>query len=98
DRYRYLDGGGEIGIISSVSQPFCGSCTRARLSADGELYTCLFGTRGHDFRALLRDGSTDDEISEKLRSVWGARTDRYSDVRSANTTHLRKDEMSRIGG
>lgn len=98
DRYRYLDGGGEIGIISSVSQPFCGSCTRARLSADGELYTCLFGTRGHDFRALLRDGSTDEEISEKIRSVWGARTDRYSEVRSANTIHLRKVEMSRIGG
>lgn len=98
DRYRYLDGSGEIGIISSVSQPFCGSCTRARLSADGELFTCLFGTRGHDFRALLRDGSSDEQIAEFLRSVWQVRTDRYSEVRSENTIHLRKVEMSRIGG
>ena len=98
DRYRYLDGGGEIGIISSVTQPFCGSCTRARLSADGELYTCLFGLKGHDFRTLLRNGSSDEEISEVLRSVWSVRADRYSEVRSENTINLRKVEMSRIGG
>lgn len=98
DRYRYLDGAGEIGIISSVTQPFCSSCTRARLSADGELYTCLFGIKGHDFRTLLRNGSSDDEIGEFLRSVWRVRADRYSEVRSENTIHLRKVEMSRIGG
>ncbi len=98
DRYRYLDGAGEIGIISSVTQPFCSSCTRARLSADGELYTCLFGTRGHDFRTLLRNGSSDDEIGQFLRSVWTVRADRYSEIRSENTIHIRKVEMSRIGG
>jgi GTP 3',8-cyclase len=98
DRYRYLDGAGEIGIISSVTQPFCGTCTRARLSADGELFTCLFGIKGHDFRTLLRNGSSDEEISEFLRSVWSVRADRYSEVRSENTIPLRKVEMSRIGG
>jgi GTP 3',8-cyclase len=98
DRYRYLDGAGEIGIISSVTQPFCSTCTRARLSADGELFTCLFGIKGHNFRSLLRNGSTDDEIGEFLRSVWRVRADRYSEVRSENTIHLRKVEMSRIGG
>lgn len=98
DRYRYLDGGGEIGIISSVTQPFCSSCTRARLSADGELYTCLFGIKGHDFRTLLRNGSSDEEIAAFLRSVWRVRADRYSEVRSENTINLRKVEMSRIGG
>jgi GTP 3',8-cyclase len=98
DRYRYLDGAGEIGIISSVTQPFCSSCTRARLSADGELYTCLFGIAGHDFRTLLRNGSSDEEIGEFLRSVWRVRADRYSEVRSENTIPLRKVEMSRIGG
>lgn len=98
DRYRYLDGSGEFGIIASVTQPFCGSCTRARLSADGQLFTCLFGTRGHDFRATLRDESSDEEISAFVQRVWGHRSDRYSEVRSENTIHLKKVEMSRIGG
>jgi GTP 3',8-cyclase len=98
DRYRYLDGSGEFGIIASVTQPFCGSCTRARLSADGQLFTCLFGARGHDFRSMLRDGSSDEQISAFVQRVWGNRSDRYSEVRSENTIHLKKVEMSRIGG
>ena len=98
ERYRYKDGAGEVGIIASVTLPFCGACTRARLSADGELYTCLFGVRGHDLRALLRGGRSDEEIGAALRSIWGARTDRYSEIRSADTIGLQKVEMSRIGG
>jgi cyclic pyranopterin phosphate synthase len=98
DRYRYLDGGGEFGIISSVTQPFCGTCTRARLSADGKLYTCLFGTHGHDFRALLRIGAGDEALRELLARIWTRRADRYSELRSENTIYLRKVEMSRIGG
>jgi len=97
-RYRYRDGSGEIGVIASVTQPFCGGCTRARLSADGRLYTCLFATKGHDLRALLRDGETDAEIAESLRSLWGQRDDRYSELRSSATPDLPKVEMSRIGG
>jgi cyclic pyranopterin phosphate synthase len=98
DRYRYLDGGGEFGIIASVTIPFCGDCTRARLSADGQLYTCLFGVRSHDFRKLLRSGATDDDLCEFLRAVWRVRDDRYSEIRSSQTIHLKKVEMSRIGG
>jgi GTP 3',8-cyclase len=98
ERWRYLDATGEIGVISSVTQPFCGSCTRARLSAEGELYTCLFGARGHDLRALLRGGATDGQISESIASVWRIRGDRYSEIRSAATVPLKKVEMSRIGG
>jgi cyclic pyranopterin phosphate synthase len=98
ERYRYVDGAGEIGIIASVTLPFCGACTRARLSADGELYTCLFGTHGHDLRSLLRDGSSDAEIEARIRSIWGLRKDRYSEIRSEDTTGLRKVEMSKIGG
>jgi cyclic pyranopterin phosphate synthase len=98
NRYRYLDGQGEIGLIASVTQPFCGACTRARLSAEGMLYTCLFGVRGHDFRTPLRAGATDDELAEQLRSIWGARTDRYSELRSEQTVALPKVEMSHIGG
>ena len=98
ERYRYKDGAGEIGIIASVTIPFCGACTRARLSADGELYTCLFGTRGHDFRSLLRNGASDAAISAVLASVWGARSDRYSEIRNEDTIALHKVEMSRIGG
>ena len=98
ERYRYLDGSGEIGIIASVSRPFCGSCNRARLSADGKLYTCLFATEGHDLRALLRGGATDAELEADLRRVWGARDDRYSEIRSAETVDLPKVEMSYIGG
>ena len=97
-RYRYKDGGGEIGVIASVSQPFCGACTRARLSADGQLYTCLFATRGHDLRSLLRSGASDPQVSAFLESVWRVRDDRYSEVRSAETVGLPKVEMSRIGG
>jgi cyclic pyranopterin phosphate synthase len=98
ERWRYKDGAGEIGVISSVTQPFCGSCTRLRLSADGRLYTCLFGVFGHDFRSLLREGRTDDEIGAALRGLWSVRNDRYSEIRSAETIHLQKVEMSRIGG
>ncbi|HZU76017.1 MAG TPA: GTP 3',8-cyclase MoaA, partial [Dehalococcoidia bacterium] len=80
------------------TQPFCASCTRARLSADGHLYTCLFGVQGHDLRALLRGGSSDDAIAAKLEQVWGRRRDRYSEIRFENTLPLRKVEMSHIGG
>jgi cyclic pyranopterin phosphate synthase len=97
-RYRYRDGGGEVGVIASVTQPFCGDCTRARLSADGKLYTCLFAVRGHDLRALLRNGADDDELTAALADVWRARDDRYSELRSAETAELDKVEMSYIGG
>jgi cyclic pyranopterin phosphate synthase len=97
-RYRYRDGGGEIGVISSVTQPFCADCTRARLSADGSLYTCLFATEGHDLRALVRSGATDDEITQAIAAVWTERIDRYSDLRSEATAGLHKIEMSFIGG
>jgi GTP 3',8-cyclase len=97
-RWRYRDGGGEIGVIASVTQPFCGDCTRARLSADGSLYTCLFATKGHDFRARLRSGASDDEIAAAIAAVWGRRTDRYSELRTAETARLDKVEMSYIGG
>lgn len=97
-RWRYKDGSGEIGIISSISQPFCGDCTRARLSPEGHLYTCLFSSRGHDFRALLREGASDDEIAAFLASVWRVRDDRYSELRTEATTDLPKVEMSHIGG
>ena len=97
-RYRYKDGSGEIGTIASVTQPFCGGCTRARLSADGRLYTCLFATAGHDLRSLLRGGAGDDELTAFLRSVWGAREDRYSELRTEETSALPKVEMSFIGG
>ena len=97
-RYRYKDGTGEIGVISSVTQPFCADCTRARLSADGSLYTCLFATQGHDLRALLRGGASDDEITHAIAAVWTERTDRYSDLRSEETVGLHKIEMSFIGG
>jgi cyclic pyranopterin phosphate synthase len=98
ERYRYTDGGGEIGIIASVSRPFCGDCDRARLSADGQLYTCLFATAGHDLRGVLRSGASDAEIEASLRSIWEARDDRYSEIRSAETVALPKVEMSYIGG
>ncbi len=97
-RYRYVDGGGEIGIISSVSQPFCGDCTRARLSSEGLLYTCLFGLRGHDFRARLRDGSPDADIAAFVQQVWRGRGDRYSEIRTLATARRPKVEMSHIGG
>ena len=98
ERWLYEDGAGEIGVITSVTQPFCGSCTRARLSASGQLYLCLFATEGHDLRKLLREGASDDAIEETIANVWRGRTDRYSEERSANTRGLRKVEMSHIGG
>jgi GTP 3',8-cyclase len=97
-RWRYRDGEGEIGVIASVSQPFCGDCTRARLSADGKLYTCLFAVRGHDLRALVRGGASDGELERAIGAVWRQRTDRYSELRSAETVELPKVEMSYIGG
>jgi cyclic pyranopterin phosphate synthase len=97
-RYRYRDGSGEIGVIASVTQPFCGTCTRARLSAEGRLYTCLFATGGHDLRALLRNGISDVALGEELSRIWQARRDRYSEIRSAETVGLPKIEMSYIGG
>ncbi len=97
-RWRYADGGGEIGVITSVTQPFCGSCTRARISAEGKLYTCLFATEGTDLRALLRAGSDNAAIAAAIAAVWGARDDRYSELRSQATAALPKIEMSYIGG
>ena len=97
-RWRYRDGGGEIGVISSVSRPFCGDCSRARLSADGQLYTCLFGVRGHDLRTPLRDGRSDAEIATLLCGIWGRRSDRYSELRTLATAPRAKVEMSHIGG
>ncbi len=99
-RYRYQDGGGEIGVISSVSQPFCGACQRARLSSNGTLYTCLFASSGHDLRRSLRSGASDDELRAQLQSIWSSRTDRYSEERGAHR-HLKvipRIEMSYIGG
>ena len=98
ERYRYVDGAGEIGIIASVSRPFCGECNRARLSADGQLYTCLFATSGHDLRSPLRGGATDAELEAEMRRIWSIRDDRYSELRSAQTVDLPKVEMSYIGG
>jgi cyclic pyranopterin phosphate synthase len=97
-RWRYLDGAGEIGVIASVTQPFCGGCSRARLSAEGRLYTCLFAARGHDLRAPLRLGASDEELEERLREIWSRRTDRYSELRTAQTAAAPKVEMSYIGG
>jgi cyclic pyranopterin phosphate synthase len=97
-RYRYRDGAGEIGVIASVTQPFCGACTRARLSADGKLYTCLFASRGHDLRALLREGSGDEQLQTHIQTIWSRRADRYSELRHAHTLQRPKIEMSYIGG
>jgi GTP 3',8-cyclase len=100
-RWRHVDGGGEIGVISSVTQAFCSDCTRARLSTEGKLYTCLFATGGHDLRALLRGGKSDEEISTVIAHLWRARGDRYSELRSAATdldAGAKKVEMSYIGG
>jgi len=97
-RFRYRDGAGEIGVIASVTQPFCGGCSRARLSAEGRLHTCLFALKGHDLRAPLRLGASDEELETLLRGIWGRRTDRYSELRTAETSALPKVEMSYIGG
>ena len=91
NRWHYRDGAGEIGVIASVSQPFCGGCTRARLSAEGRLYTCLFATAGHDFRAPLRTGATDEELRSRLARIWGRRDDRYSELRAAATLGADED-------
>jgi cyclic pyranopterin phosphate synthase len=98
ERWKYKDGSGEIGVISSVTQPFCSTCNRARLSAEGKLYTCLFAIKGHDLKSLLRNGATDEEISNEIARIWGRRSDRYSELRSENTIDLPKVEMSHIGG
>ncbi|MBI2172053.1 MAG: GTP 3',8-cyclase MoaA [Chloroflexi bacterium] len=100
DRWRYLDGTGEVGVISSVTQPFCGDCTRARLSPDGHLYTCLFATLGHDLKTPLRSRANDEELEERVRHIWGLRDDRYSEERTSMTgsTAGKKVEMYHIGG
>ncbi|MFN2418362.1 MAG: GTP 3',8-cyclase MoaA [Candidatus Limnocylindria bacterium] len=97
-RYRYRDGAGEIGVINSVTQPFCGDCTRARLSADGQLFTCLFATAGHDLRSIVRSGTTEADLAEAVRVIWTGRDDRYSELRTLETVELPKVEMSFIGG
>ena len=97
-RWRYRDGAGEIGVIASVTQPFCGDCTRARISAEGKLYTCLFAVRGFDLRELLRSGATDAEVVDRVAAVWTLRKDRYSELRTEQTAALPKIEMSYIGG
>jgi cyclic pyranopterin phosphate synthase len=97
-RYRYRDGAGEIGVISSVTQPFCGGCTRARLSAEGSLFTCLFAVRGLDLKSLLRAGASDEALAAAIGGRWRARGDRYSELRSEATRGSEKIEMSYIGG
>ena len=99
DRYRYLDGTGEVGVIASVTRPFCGACTRARLSADGQLYTCLFGTEGHDLRGPLRDRARrTTTCATRSARIWAVRADRYSELRSAATEALPRAEMFALGG
>ena len=97
-RYRYRDGSGEMGVIASVTRPFCATCTRARLSAEGQLYLCLFGVRAHDLKGPLRSGADDEILTRIVRGAWERRTDRYSEIRSEATTHLPRVEMSHIGG
>jgi len=98
ERWRYRDGSGEIGVIASVTQAFCRDCTRARVSTEGKLYTCLFATGGHDLRALLRGGASDDKIRGSIAAIWTRRDDRYSEIRTSQTAKLEKIEMSYIGG
>jgi cyclic pyranopterin phosphate synthase len=97
-RYRYQEGGGEIGIIASVTKPFCGACSRMRLSAEGSIYTCLFAETGTDLRGPLRDGASDDDIVQIIQQAWGHRIDRYSEERTGITTQRKKVEMYHIGG
>jgi GTP 3',8-cyclase len=97
-RWRYKDGSGEFGVISSVTEAFCGSCTRARFSSDGVLYTCLFASKGYDFKALLRNDKSDDEISDAIAAIWHYRDDRYSEIRTKESAKSAKVEMSFIGG
>lgn len=98
ERWRYLDGQGEIGVIASVTQAFCRDCTRARLSTDGKVYTCLFGSDGYDLRKLVRGGATDTQLRNAIAAIWRARADRYSQMRTAATARAPKVEMSYIGG
>jgi cyclic pyranopterin phosphate synthase len=98
ERWRYVDGGGEIGVISSVTQAFCSSCNRMRLSTEGSLYTCLFAQSGHDLKSLLRGGAADDEIRNLIAAIWKVRSDNYSEIRTAETAKAKKVEMSYIGG
>lgn len=98
ERWRYRDGGGEIGVISSVTQAFCSDCTRIRLSTEGKLYTCLFASTGHDLRKLLREGASDEELARTIARIWQLRDDRYSELRSAGIPVAQKIEMSYIGG
>jgi GTP 3',8-cyclase len=98
ERWRYKDGSGEVGVIASVTQAFCRTCNRARISAAGQLYTCLFAVKGHDLRSILRSGASDEEISGFIERVWNKRADRYSELRTENTANLPKVEMSHIGG
>ena len=97
-RWKYKDGSGEIGMIASVTQAFCRDCNRARLSAEGELYTCLFAIKGHNLRDPMRGGATDEELSQTIARIWGGRSDRYSELRTENTVDLPKVEMWHIGG
>ncbi len=97
-RWRYKDGSGEFGVISSVTEAFCSSCTRARLSSDGMMYTCLFASRGYDFKSLLRGDKSDEEIRNAIAAIWHFRDDRYSEIRTSETAKARKVEMSFIGG
>ena len=97
-RYRYRDGAGEVGVIASVTRPFCGDCTRARLSAEGSLYTCLFAMAGTDLKGPMRAGASDADLAALITGLWGARTDRYSELRSAATGNLPKMEMHSLGG
>jgi cyclic pyranopterin phosphate synthase len=98
ERWRYLDGAGEIGVISSVTQAFCATCTRMRLSTEGSLYTCLFAQSGHDLKRLLRGGASDEALRDQIAAVWQSRADRYSEIRTSQTSSLKKVEMSYIGG
>ena len=98
ERWRYTDGAGEIGVISSVTQAFCRDCNRMRLSTEGALFTCLFAQQGHELKALLRNAATDDDIRDRIAAVWRLRDDRYSEIRTAQTTQRPKVEMSYIGG
>lgn len=98
ERFRWVDGAGEVGVIASVTRPFCSTCSRARLSSVGELFTCLFGTAGRDLRALVRGGADDDEVRDAIATTWRQRTDRYSEVRTAATQPPDRVEMSYIGG
>ena len=98
ERWAYADGSGEIGVISSVTQAFCSTCTRARLSTEGKLYTCLFAQSGHDLRALMRSGKSDEQIAAAIGLIWNQREDRYSEIRTEETARTKKIEMSYIGG